>query len=88
MFYVPDGTTECGYYECDCCGNKFLALEMTEKTDCPYCQEEVDYEVGPDESMEEKKDTAHLIEVLKGEDVEKIDTLLSLAITGGNFDWI
>ena len=34
------------------------------------------------------EDTAKLIQVLEGEDVEKMDALLSLAITGGNFEWI
>lgn len=56
--------------------------------DCVYCAEEIDMEMGPDEDMTEVKDTAKLIEVLEGEDVEKMDTLLSLAITGGNYDWI
>ena len=56
--------------------------------DCTYCAEEIDMEMGPDEDMTEVKDTAKLIEVLEGEDVEKMDTLLSLAITGGNYDWI
>lgn len=44
--------------------------------------------MGPDEDMSQVKDTAKLISVLEGEDVEKMDTLLSLAITGGNYDWI
>ena len=56
--------------------------------DCIYCEQDVDLEIGPDEDMSMLKDTAKLIEVLEGEDVEKMDTLLSLAITGGNYDWI
>ncbi len=43
MYYVPDGTKECGYYECKKCGE---------------------------------------------EEVEKMDTLLSLALTGGDYSWI
>lgn len=88
MYYVPDDTQKCGYYECSCCGEKFLSLQTAEKIDCIYCEADADYELGPDEAMEETKETAVLIQVLEGEDIEKYDTLLSLAITGGNFDWI
>ncbi len=60
-----------------------------ERIPCPECEREIDYEIGPDESMEDILDTAKLIDVIEGEEeVEKMDALLSLAITGGNFDWI
>ena len=36
----------------------------------------------------EERNDAVLLEVVEGEDVEKMDALLSLAITGGNYDWI
>ena len=88
MYYVPEGTIKCGYYQCERCGVKFLSLQTMNTIDCTYCAEEIDMEMGPDEDMTEVKDTAKLIEVLEGEDVEKMDTLLSLAITGGNYDWI
>ena len=88
MYYVPEGTKKCGYYQCERCGGKFLSLQTMKTIDCTYCAEEIDMEMGPDEDMTEVKDTAKLIEVLEGEDVEKMDTLLSLAITGGNYDWI
>lgn len=88
MYYVPDGTQKCGYYECAVCGSKFLALEMTGKTVCPYCDSETDMELGPDEDMQTVQNTAKLLQILEGEDVEKMDMLLSLAITGGNYDWI
>lgn len=88
MYYVPDDTTKCGYYECSKCKEKFLSVFTMEQIDCPYCEAEIDYEMGPDEDMSQVKDTAKLISVLEGEDVEKMDTLLSLAITGGNYDWI
>lgn len=88
MYYVPDGTQKCGYYECAVCGSKFLALEMTGTTVCPYCDSETDMELGPDEDMQTVQDTAKLLQILEGEDVEKMDMLLSLAITGGNYDWI
>ena len=89
MYYVPDGTDKCGYYECEKCGTRFLSLQTMKKIPCPECEREIDYEIGPDESMDELLDTANLIEVIEGaEEVEKMDALLSLAITGGNFDWI
>lgn len=88
MYYLPDGTTKCGYYECTKCKDKFLSVFTMERIDCPYCEAEIDYEMGPDDDMSEVKDTAKLISVLEGEEVEKMDALLSLAITGGNYDWI
>ena len=91
MYYVPDGTKQCGYYECKKCGNRFLSLQTMTRIPCPDCASEVDYEIGPDESMEDVMDTAELIEKLEGEEeieVAKMDALLSLAITGGDFNWI
>ena len=56
---------------------------------CPDCEAEVDYEIGPGESLEDVLDTAVLLQKIEGEEeVEKMDALLSLAITGGDFDWI
>ncbi|MGN0368038.1 MAG: hypothetical protein ACI4EK_04585 [Wujia sp.] len=89
MYYVPDGTKKCGYYECKTCGDKFLSLQTMEAIPCPYCESEIDLEIGPDEDINEVTDTAKLIQVLEDEEeIEKMDTLLSLAITGGNYDWI
>lgn len=89
MYYVPDGTEKCGYYECDCCGTRFLSLQTMESIPCPYCEAEVDLEIGPDEDMSQANQVeAKLINVVTGEDVEKMDALLSLAITGGNYEWI
>ena len=82
MYFVPDGTKECGYYECKKCGYRFLSLQTMKKIACPDC------EIGPDESMENVIDTAELLEKIEGEEVEKMDTLLSLAITGGDESWI
>lgn len=85
MYYVPDGTKECGYYECKKCGNRFLSLQTMKRIPCPDCEMEVDYEIGPDESLEDVLDTAELLEKIEGaEEVEKMDALLSLAITGGD----
>ncbi|MDO4474538.1 MAG: hypothetical protein Q4B75_07775 [Eubacteriales bacterium] len=89
MYYLPDGTGTCGYYECRKCGNRFLSLQTMKKIPCPDCEAEIDYEIGPDESLDDMLDTAELIEVIEGEEqVQKMDALLSLAITGGDFDWI
>lgn len=88
MYYVPDDTKKCGYYECSRCLDKFLSLQTMNTIDCIYCSAEVETEIGPDDDMTEFKDTAKLIKVLEGEEVEKMDALLSLAITGGNYDWI
>ena len=44
MYYVPDGTEMCGYYECKECGNRFLALQTGPQLVCPYCGEEPDME--------------------------------------------
>ena len=46
MYYVPDGTELCGFYECEECGNRFLSLKIGPKLVCPYCGEEPDLEIG------------------------------------------
>ena len=84
MYYVPDGTKECGFYECKKCGNRFLSLQTMNRIPCPECEAEIDYEIGPDESMEDALDTAELLEKIIGEEeVEKMDGLLT--VTGFNF---
>ena len=62
MYYVPEGTTRCGYYECESCGEKFLSLQTMEHINCPYCEAEFDPEIGPDETMQVAEDTAKLIQ--------------------------
>ena len=70
-------------------GIEFLSLQMMEKIPCPDCEAEIDYEIGPDENMEDILDTAQLLQKIEGEEeVEKMDALLSLAITGGDCNWI
>ena len=89
MYYVPDGTTRCGFYECSECGTRFLDVKIEPRIVCPYCAENVDWEVGPDESAPDAGETAVLLEVIEGaEEVEKMDALLSLATTGGDYSWI
>ena len=69
MYYVPDGTEVCGFYECEECGNRFLSLKIGPKLVCPYCGEEPEMVEGT-------------------ENVERMDALLSLAVTGGDYEWI
>ena len=89
MYYVPDGTKECGFYECRECGLRFLSLQTMERIPCPDCEASIDYEIGPDESLDDILDTAQRLDVIRGEEeVVRMDALLSLAITGGDFDWI
>lgn len=89
MYYVPDGTEKCGFYECKKCGNRFLSLQTMQKISCPDCESEIDYEIGSGESLEDLLETAELQQIVEGaEEVEKMDTLLSLAITGGDYTWI
>ena len=88
MYYVPDGTLVCGFYECEECFDRFLSLAIAPRIVCPSCGKAVDMEIGPDEEMPTVVESAKLIKVVEGEEVEKMDTLLSLAITGGNYDWI
>ena len=89
MYYVPDGTQKCGFYECTECGTRFLHVQTGPSMICPYCGEEPDMELGPDEELPQATETAKRILVIQGEDeVEKYDQLLSLAVTGGNYEWI
>ena len=88
MYFVPDGTERCGFYECEDCGTRFLSVQTGPWMICPYCGEEADLEIGPDEKMPEVREAAVLLQVIEGDDVEKMDTLLSLAVTGGDYGWI
>ena len=74
MYYVPDGTEQCGYYECKECGSRFLDLKIAPTLVCPYCGEEADMEIGPDEEMPKVVESAKLIQMVRGtEEVEKMD---------------
>ena len=89
MYYVPEGTEQCGYYECEQCGSRFIDLKIVPMLVCPYCGEEPDMEIGPDDEMPKIVESAKLIEMIRGEkEVEKMDMLLSLAVTGGDYNWI
>ena len=89
MYYVPDGTEMCGYYECKECGSRFLDVKVGPQLVSPYCGEEPDMELGPDDEMPVAVEHAKLLQVVRGkEEVEKMDGLLSLAATGGDYNWI
>ena len=88
MYYVPDDTKIAGYYECSECHERFLDVRVAPRLVCPYCGVEPDMELGPDDEMPETVETAVLIGTVEGDDVERYDTLLSLAITGGDYSWI
>ena len=45
MYYVPDGTERCGYYECEDCHTRFLDIQIAPTMVCPYCGEEIDIPV-------------------------------------------
>lgn len=89
MYYVPDGTTLAGFYECKECANRFLSVQVGPTLICPYCGEQPNMEIGPDEEMPVATETAKLISVVQGkEEVERMDALLSLAVTGGDYNWM
>ncbi len=88
MYYVPDDTKIAGFYECDSCHERFLDVRVAPRLVCPYCGEEPDMEIGPDDDMPEAAENARLLQMVEGDDVERYDTLLSLAITGGDYSWI
>ena len=89
MYYVPDDTEQCGYYECNECGERFLDLRIAPTIVCPFCGTEPDMEIGPDEEMPKIVESAKLINMIRGaKEVEKMDPLLSLAVTGGDYSWI
>lgn len=67
MYYVPDGTKNADIMSKKC-GNRFLSLQTMEKIPCPDCEAEIDYEIGPDESMEDILDTAQLLQKIEGEE--------------------
>lgn len=70
-------------------GTVSSSLTVRPQMVCPACGEQPDMEIGPDEPMPVIEETAKLLQVIQGEDeVEKMDTLLSLAVTGGNEEWL
>ena len=56
MYYLPDETERCGFYECAECGERFLDVRIAPSLVCPYCGEAPDMEIGPDDDMPEVKE--------------------------------
>ena len=80
MYFVDEGIEKCGFYECKKCSYRFLSEITEKKTACPLCEQDIDYEIGPGESLEDLLETAELLEVIEGtEAVERMDVLLSAA---------
>lgn len=90
MYYVPDGTKMCGFYECKKCDQRYLSLQIRPKMICEYCGKLPEMEIGPDDPMPTVDEDAVLLEVIEGaEAVERMDILLSHTVTGGDDDeWI
>lgn len=89
MYFVEDGTTRCGYYQCKNCDYRFLSEETEPHIPCPLCESEIDCEIGPDESLEEVLNTATLIEIVEGADeVYQLDKLLSVAFDESDDNWL
>ena len=89
MYFVRDNIEVCGFYECQDCNQRFLNETIVPYMICPYCGEQPDMEIGPDDEMPTINESAKLIRVIEGkEEIEKMDALLSLAITGGDYNWI
>ncbi len=89
MYFVRDDIDICGFYECSECGQRFLNERVVPYMVCSYCGEQPDMEIGPDDEMPVIAESAKLVKVIEGKDeIEKMDSLLSLAITGGDYNWI
>ena len=91
MYFVPDGTKLCGFYECiseKCHHRRFLDVRVAPTLVCPYCGEMPDMEIGPDEEMPVMAETAKLLDVIRGDDVERMDALVSCAIREDYESWL
>lgn len=88
-YFGVEGMNRCGFYECESCSIRFLDARIVPRMICPYCGEHPDMEIGPDEEMPVAQEDAKLLQVVEGEEeVERFDQLLSLALTGGGYEWI
>ncbi len=89
MYYLPDHAARCGFYECRNCRARFLDVKIAPRMVCPDCGKFPDMEIGPDEEMPAIREDAVLLQVIEGEEeCERYDKLLSLAVTGGDYDWL
>ena len=89
MNFVPDGTIMCGFYSCKSCDMRFLDTRIAPRMICPYCGEEPDMEIGPDDEMPTNTETAELLEVIEGEEnVARMDILLNTAFSDDTDAWL
>lgn len=88
MYFVSDDAERVGFYECKECGYRFLSESTEPRIECPNCSNDIDYELGPDESIEDYINSAYLIEIIEGnENIQRYDSLLSCTFVD-NEAWI
>lgn len=89
MNFVPDGTMFAGLYTCSDCGMRFLNTRIVPKMTCPYCGEDFDMEIGPDDVVPDNLEAAKLDEVIEGEEnVALYDKLLNVAFESDDESWL
>lgn len=89
MNFVPDGTIMCGFYQCSECDMRFLDVKIAPRMVCPYCGEDFDMEIGPDDQVPDNLESAELVDVIEGEeDVIRMDTLLNCAFGDDTDSWL
>ena len=79
MYFLSDDVKKCGFYECRECNYRFLSVATTPKTACPLCEQNISYEIGPDESLEDLLETSDLKQIVEGDEIARMDALLSCA---------
>ena len=89
MYYVPDGTEMCGFYECEECASRFLSLKIGPKLCARIVEKNRIWRSDRMKKCRWQKRRQNWLEVVEGaENVERMDALLSLAVTGGDYEWI
>ena len=78
MYYVPDETERCGYYECENYGSRFLDIKIGPSLVCPFCGEQPDMEIGPDEEMPVIKEDAKLVKMLQGTEGISVSSCINI----------
>lgn len=88
MYFVSENCEKAGFYECRECGYRFLSELTDQRIECPNCANDIDYEIGPDESIDDYINTAVLLEIIEGnENIQRYDSLLSSTFVD-NEAWI
>ncbi|WP_353885106.1 hypothetical protein [uncultured Eubacterium sp.] len=65
MYFIRDNIEVCGFYECQDCNQRFLNETIAPYMICPYCGEQPDMEIGPDDDMPTINESAKLIRVIE-----------------------